>query len=884
MVSSNSAVRRKHLIRRTTFLSASLLLILAVPLMATITQPIAVQAQSAGDLWNEPVNLSVSGSTSMLVSAGEPNGQAQVMWWDKFDGAQYTYLKTDGTWSKPVTVTGIYGQRTRGPGGRIDITPPLDLKLLTSANNQVFVFWRVTNGDLMYARTDSRNPKWSGGVRLITNPLVWTVSIAPDNSLNLAYVRASATSNVQPGIYFRRSKDGTSWSDAVAVTTSLYFRTLPAASATLSVVAFGQRQVLVGWDDPQTLQSYQARSITTGSKFEPPELVEAGGIAEVAIPKHIRYLNMPNAGLLRLWEAGDSCVLYQQALDQDTWTAPVRVLEKVNGCLRSTYTYPTSDGRLFMTIGATATTRGIITAWDGVSWADPLTPQVAFINPSTDSLVALDCENLLLAKDTVIMVGCDQQGDVWVLTSQVAAPDFLPLAASEWGHPLILSRGDTDVSVPNVAVDQQNRFHVVWSQAASLGAPGDTLVYIRGDGNTWTDPAVISNGLGGAIESPNLIADPNQVLHLVWSGGPTGQVQYNQAFMRDALIAADWGDVQSLPAVRPVGDSPEIILSPTGKLYAVYAIPFNEDRGLYLTSSSDLGVTWAPVTRIFDAAAANWGVIHEVQLVVDQQDQLHVVWSRAASPDQESPQGIYYSRSRDGGATWTEALEISSDPDNEPRLAISSDNILHLVWAHTTLNGHELLHQWSPDGGQTWSTRARVPDLGVVVAGTGLVADTNGSLYLVGMELTRETSAAIFYLRWDGQTWTNRDSLRLGYDFREGMNVTAAILPSGQLGVFYRVWAPVAGSGAHYVAGYVGRSVNTNTDFVPVPTFTPRPPPTHLPAATAEPTLTPSSPIDLTTQNTDSGNTVWIEISGIVLVMIVISAIAIFRLSGRVGR
>jgi hypothetical protein len=847
--------------------------------------PAAVQAQSGSNLWNEPVNLSTSGSTSSIVAAGEPNGQAHVMWWDKFDGAKYVRLNTEGAWSQPVTVAGIYGQRTRGQSGVTTITPPAELKLAANGKNQVFAFWRIISGDLMVARADSRNPKWSGGARLVTNPLVWSVYIGPDDSLNLVYVRAAGVGASEPGIYFRRSKDGTTWTEPVPVITSLYFRTLLVGNANLSVVADGNGQVFVGWDDPQTFQSYLAYSSTNGTKFGEPEVIQSGAIAEIAVPKHVRFVNLLNGKILRFWEAGDSCILYQQFLNDDlTWTDPVRALEKVNGCSRFTKAYAVSDGRVFMTVGDTPTVQRIITAWDGNTWADPQTPRAAFVDPDSDNLLTLDCQNLVLADQTVVLIGCDQHGDVWGLTSSVPATEFMPVVASSWGQPRIFNTKTTDVGLPGVGVDQQNRFHVVWSQSNTLGTTGDSLVYIRGDGTNWTDPAVIIRNPNGTISLPGLLADPNEVLHLVWSAGPTGQILYNQAFARDALIAADWGNSQSLPTLQPAGDSPDIELGRSGKLYAVYTIPFNENRGLYFTSSSDLGTTWSPVTLVFDATAANWGVIHQAQLAIDQQQHLHVVWSRSASPNQDSPQGIYYSHSLDDGATWSEPIEISAEVDSDPRLVVSSDNNLHLVWAHTILNGHELIHQWSPDGGQSWSVKTRIPDVGVVEPQTGLVADSAGSVYLVGMELTRESSAGIFYLRWDGTTWTDRDNLRLGYDFRAGTSVTAAVTPAGLLGIFFRVWAPNANGDSRFVVGYVGRQLTSNSTFVPAPTFTPRPLPTGLPAATAEPTLTPIPLGDLNGNGGGTSTTVWIQIAVVVIGMVIVSVIAIVQLSGRLGR
>jgi BNR repeat-like domain len=877
--------RRSIIIRRS--LSLLVLIGMIAGVLAIIDHVPAVRAQSQTNLWRDPVNLSSSGSASQPAIATESNGQIHVMWWDKFDGIKYRFQTADGTWSEPVTVSGIFGQRVRGPGGKIDITPPTELTLYTNNNKQVFAFWRATNGDLMMSRTGTAKPAWSGGVRLLTNPLVWQLYVASDNSLNLAYIRGSSLTNSEPGVYFRRSKDGSSWTEPVLVASSLYFRTLSQSNASLSIAADGTGKVLVGWDDPQSEQSYYAQSDDRGTKFEVPQIIESGGIAEIAIPKHVRFISTAGQGFLRLWEASDSCVLYQQALSAEgTWTLPVRALEKVNGCLHSVKTYPANDGRVFATIGSNTTSQNTLSAWDGTRWADPLTPQGNFIEETSNNLVTLGCLTLSLTPEAVELLGCDQKGDIWVLTSQLPPESFLPAAQTAWSQPVILSKGAGDAGLPDISVDPQNRFHAVWSQLPAPGNPGAAITYIRGTGDTWTDAANIINLPNGIVNSVGVLADPNDVLHIVWSGGATGQVEFSQAFTRDALVATDWENPREIPALQPVGDSPHIVQGKSGNLYAVYTIPFNEDRGLYLTVSTDAGQTWSDPVKVFDAGAAGWGVIHQAYLLVDSQEHLHVVWSRAALPNQESPEGIYYSSSTDGGTSWTKPLTVSTDTDSRPKLVAAADDSLHMVWAHATSNGFELMHQWSGDGGQTWSQPNRIPGLGVVAPEVGLAADLTGSVYLVGIELTREASAGVFYLRWNGQTWTDSDTVRLGYDFDSGMGARVALLQTGQLGVFFRVLTPDGAGGSKYEVGYVGRQLKLAADFTPAPTFTPRPLSTTVPVATVVPTVTPIS-IQVGESASTGGqspNTVLTQIGIVAAVMILISGVAIVRLWRRIGR
>jgi len=893
--------RRTEVLRR--WQSIFLVLIIGLGLLLLINPAPLVRAQSdsptpdlsstpsvqtVAGLWQAPVNVSASGSASLPVIAAEPNGRVHVLWWDQFDGTKYVFRNDKGEWSEPVSVSGIYGKRTRTTSGKIELQAPKELKLVTNTSQIAFAFWRSDTGDLMTARTTTAaNPKWSGGVRLLTTPLLWKVYVADDGSLNLVYIRAASVGAVsEPGIYFRRSKDGSAWTEPVLVSASLYFRTLDAADAHISLLADRTGQVWVGWDDPQTHQSYLAYSDNKGANFGEPELVKVAGIAELAVAKRIRFAITPDQTVLRFWEAGDSCVLYQQAFQADgTWSAPIRALEQVDGCWRSQNDFSSENGRLFMTIGSVDTAQTTLTAWDGLNWAAPFSPSAGFVDEVTNSWVPLGCTTVTASKVSVLMLGCDQNGDIWVLTSQASLDEFLPAAQSAWSQPNFLSKGQGDAGLPSVAVDPQDRFNVMWPQLPAPGNPGESIGYIRGNGGQWTDVSSIIQRTDGTIDAISALADPNQILHMTWSGGGPGQVYYNQSFERDSLLSEYWGDPKPLLATQQAGASPTIVLGPSGKLYVLYAVPFNDGRGLYFTTSSDLGSTWSNPLEVFDAAAAGWEVIHEASLVVDQQEHLHAVWSRAASPNQDSPLGIYYAQSLDGGLTWTQPLTISEETDSQPKLIVSSDNHLHLVWVHATFNGHQLLHQWSADGGQTWSRPAPVPGVGIVAPEVGLTADASGSVYLAGIELTKEGSAGIFYLRWNGETWTDRDSIRLGYDFTDSSAVRLALLRSGQLGVFYRVRVPT-GNSALYQIGYLGRQLEGNAVLAPAATFTPRPSLTPRPPATVQPTLTPIviSGSDGQSDMASNPNTVLIEIGVIVSVMVVISVIAIIRLSGRISR
>jgi hypothetical protein len=194
-----------------------------------------------------------------------------------------------------------------------------------------------------------------------------------------------------------------------------------------------------------------------------------------------------------------------------------------------------------------------------------------------------------------------------------------------------------------------------------------------------------------------------------------------------------------------------------------------------------------------------------------------------------------------------------------------------------------LWHQWSSDGGVTWTKATPIIGQHDVAPAADLATDGAGSLYLVGVEHTADDSAALFYLRWDGNLWTDRESLPLGYTADSNSGARAIILSNGNLGVFYRVRAPTGDGGGHYVLGYSQRPVQVSV-ATPEPTFTPQASPTVAPSPTALATITAVPTPDFnsaTVKPLSRQDTLRIGAILIGMVVVVLLAIIGLRLSQR---
>jgi|GEM_PF-827454 len=143
---------------------------------------------------------------------------------------------------------------------------------------------------------------------------------------------------------------------------------------------------------------------------------------------------------------------------------------------------------------------------------------------------------------------------------------------------------------------------------------------------------------------------------------------------------------------------------PLGNLHFVYHEKIGERRFVYHVSSSDGGQTWTSPFQI-DSTLFYGGM---PSIAVDSAGNLHVAWhARATSNDQFN---IYYSRSEDGGQTWTAPVRLSYAVTGHdllyPSIAVDPAGNVHVVWNSALYVDNyrgDIYHAYSTDGGKNWS-------------------------------------------------------------------------------------------------------------------------------------------------------------------------------------
>jgi hypothetical protein len=169
-------------------------------------------------------------------------------------------------------------------------------------------------------------------------------------------------------------------------------------------------------------------------------------------------------------------------------------------------------------------------------------------------------------------------------------------------------------------------------------------------------------------------------------------------------------------------------VTPNGNVYFAWA-GYEQNGGakgnvnLYISKSTDGGNTWT--TKLLDvskappdcsAYACGWAYLGaQAVLTSDTNGTLYALWNAGSTA--KGPERVYFSKSTDGGNTWSAKAEVSSAPagthHNFPAIAATGNGEVRIAWMDTrAANGGmdkwNVYYRSSTNGGSTWSAETDV--------------------------------------------------------------------------------------------------------------------------------------------------------------------------------
>jgi len=209
--------------------------------------------------------------------------------------------------------------------------------------------------------------------------------------------------------------------------------------------------------------------------------------------------------------------------------------------------------------------------------------------------------------------------------------------------------------------------------------------------------------------------------------------------------------------INPEHREPAVARAPDGTLHCIYverATHYNPELVMF-TRSDDGGASWlAPAVRVNDTAP-NATFMPAMGLMED--GTILAAWGEMKFGPNYNDE-IRFSRSSDGGLTWTPSVVVHPEQPStdylRPSLLVVGSRILISYWAEVAYPNARPTVVWSDDGGAHWSAPVTVTTTTGPYDGAAPCLAYNDVRGTVGLVMPTSTQAIYFFQSFDrGATW-----------------------------------------------------------------------------------------------------------------------------------
>ena len=257
-------------------------------------------------------------------------------------------------------------------------------------------------------------------------------------------------------------------------------------------------------------------------------------------------------------------------------------------------------------------------------------------------------------------------------------------------------------------------------------------------GLTFSAPKSLSNTSGFSF-SPRIALDANGGINVVWEDDSPGSLDI--FFSRSTDGGVTFSNPRDLSNDASDSGSPMVATDTTGNIYVVWE---NDSGvlGVFFTRSSDGGATFtAPI-----ALSTNTGGSVSPQMAVDVNGDVNVVWE----DDSGNSSDISFSRSADHGATFSapKSLSLGVGNSNSAAMAVDLNGNINVAWENDSPGNFDLFFSRSTDGGLNFSTPKNLSNSPGLSRTVQMALDGGGNINVVWAENAPPNSSTdIFFSR-----------------------------------------------------------------------------------------------------------------------------------------
>jgi len=285
---------------------------------------------------------------------------------------------------------------------------------------------------------------------------------------------------------------------------------------------------------------------------------------------------------------------------------------------------------------------------------------------------ASDSESVLSYSGRAIGLAVGGNGNIYIVWPESLTNvgcEIMFLKSTDGGETWINSDVDYPISfqgglrpfAPKIAVDNNYNIHVIWQQSG--GATSEIYYGFSSDnGDTWTSldaDRIISFPDGNSAQSPEIAIDNSDNIYVVWQEKAYSDSNLTVHFGRKPAAESQFSsETADIPiSLQHAGSDldPSIAITPNGSIHVVWEARNSGEGGIYYSRSIDGGATWSGLSeeRFVDFNAFDDSSCTDPAIVTTSQGNLAVCYTNWSADTDDDFIRPRVSISTDNGDTWS---------------------------------------------------------------------------------------------------------------------------------------------------------------------------------------------------------------------------------------
>jgi hypothetical protein len=344
----------------------------------------------------------------------------------------------------------------------------------------------------------------------------------------------------------------------------------------------------------------------------------------------------------------------------------------------------------------------------------------------------------------------------------------------------------TNQTYPRIAIFEDS-LYIVWEDNRLSGIHNTNIFFAKStdNGNSFKNNIRVDDAPIGAATNPSMAVDEsNGNIYIVWQDYRNSPDPYS----------IDIYCTNSTDGGNSFGNNKRVI-DETGKTWQnVPSIAANNDfigvtwedqrGGIYFANSTDGGNTFGENKRVNDVLG---GIIYYSKIAIDSNGVIYVVWEDNPGGDTR----IFFSKSLDGGNTWTPSKKVDDDPLSEgqrmPDIALDSNDNLYVVWRDKKDGDWDIYFGKSFDAGENFTTSVQVSEdfLDEAQFHPSIAVSNEGKIFVTWLEdkdFPNENNVSDIYLANStngGISFNSKQKINIGPSFSAVYTPSNAVVAKG---------------------------------------------------------------------------------------------------------